>query len=492
MQDPPVFFGIRVPGTAGSRIDFPQKPSSVHRVRFTPARDVFDWIRSTPDILNRNRYVSSCRHPDLILISDSPKNLLMVSRNGKPGGLLRIGIVLILCAISVLAGTSGITAVESMATVFMLLALLTVVLTALWYGRYGILVSVLLAAYLLSAFSFVTGSVPYSVLISAALILVAGYLAAVVSERMNAQRKREMLLIQEGPESSSIDFAHVGEVVGLAQYCILPYSNVRRMKEKKDVRGLIRAMTSDDINLQYNATEALGEIGDPVAVAALIHALTGDRYSAIRWKAAEALARIGEPAVVPLISELGNQNDDVRWKAAIALGDIGDRRAVVPLAGLLGDTDPYVRGRAAYALSAIGQPAVSELIRVLDKGTADARPSAIAALARINDPRAIAPLVRALSDGDERVRSEALDALERAGTQVLDRFIVILNQAGVAGPGTGPEGDTRGQAGFNSGVAGDNISEKDLRETLVRALQETGDPSFRPLIRDILDGFEDD
>ena len=414
----------------------------------------------------------------------------MVSRNGKPGGLLRIGIVLILCAISVLAGTIG-AAVEGMAIVFTLLALLSVVLTALWFGRYGILVSVLLAAYLLSAFSIVSGSVPYSALISAALILVAGYLAAVVSERMNVQRMKEMLLIQEGPESSPIDFAHVGEVVGLAQYCILPYSNVRRMKEKKDVRGLIRAMTSDDINLQYNATEALGEIGDPAAVAALIHALTSDRYSAIRWKAAEALARIGEPAVVPLINELGNQNDDVRWKAAIALGDIGDQRAVVPLAGLLGDTDPYVRGRAAYALSAIGQPAVPELIRVLDKGTTDSRPSAIAALARINDPRAIAPLVRALSDGDERVRSEALEALERAETQVLDRFLRILNDAGV-GPGTGPEGDSGGQAGFNSGVAGRNISEKDLREHLVRALQETGDPSFRPLIRDILDGFEDD
>jgi HEAT repeat protein len=414
----------------------------------------------------------------------------MVFRYRDSGKRNRIGIVIILYTVSVFVGL-GLTAIRGLDIVFTLVAIVSVVLTALWFGRYGILIAVVLVAYMLSVISFFEEAVPSSALISAVLILVAGCFSAIVSGRMRLQRAREMLLIQAGPEPVSRDFASTGELLGLAQYCILPCLNVQRMKEKKDVRGLIRALTNDDINIQYNATEALGEIGDPVAVTALIHALTGDRYSAIRWKAAEALARIGEPAVVPLIQELGNRNDDVRWKAAIALGDTGDPRAVVPLVRLLGDSDPYVRGRAAYALSAIGQPAVSELVRVLDQGTTDARPSAVAALGRINDPRAIAPLVRALSDGDERVRSEALVALERAETNVLDRFLVILNEAGVAKPGTGQAGDTASCRAFTAGSPPDFVmSEKDLRECLARALEETGDPSFRPLIRDILDGFD--
>ena len=195
-----------------------------------------------------------------------------------------------------------------------------------------------------------------------------------------------------------------------------------------------------------DAAEALGEIGDPSAVTALVHVLTAERYSAVRWKAAEALAKIGEPAVKPLINQLGNPSDDVRWKTAIALGDIGDPRAVEPLIRLLGDTDPYVRGRAAYALSGIGQPAVPALIRVVEQGATEAKPSAVAALGRINDPLAIAPLIRALGDEDERVRSEALVSLERAETTVLDRFLEILRQAGAEEcgiPSRGPQAGIR-------------------------------------------------
>ncbi|HTY15850.1 MAG TPA: HEAT repeat domain-containing protein [Methanoregulaceae archaeon] len=416
----------------------------------------------------------------------------MVPRSKDPGKRNRIGILLILYAASFLAGM-GFTAIQGLGIVFTLAALLSVVFTSLWFGRYGLLVAAALVVYMLSAVSvFFTGSVPTSALISAALILLTGCIGTIVSERMRAQMARELPLIHGEPKPAPVDSVPVGEVLGLAQYCILPYLNVRRMKEKKDVRGLIRALTSDDINLQYNATEALGEVGDPFAINALIHALTRDRYSAIRWKAAEALARIGEPAIGPLIKELGNRNDDVRWKAAIALGDIGDPKAVIPLAGLLDDTDPYVRGRAAYALSAIGQPAVSELVRVLDRGTTNARPSAVAALGRINDPRAIAPLIRALSDDDERVRSEALVALGRAETNVLDRFLVILNEAGAVKPVTGQAGDEDSHGAVTERTPpGLVMSEKDLREYLARKLEETGDPSFKPLIRNILEAFSE-
>ncbi len=180
----------------------------------------------------------------------------------------------------------------------------------------------------------------------------------------------------------------------------------------------------------------------------------------------------------------------MRWKTAIALGDIGDPRAVEPLIRLLGDTDPYVRGRAAYALSGIGQPAVPALIRVVEQGATESKPSAVAALGRINDPLAIAPLIRALGDEDERVRSEALVSLERAETTVLDRFLEILSQAGAEEYGIPSRGTQAGSGTINgAGPINISLTESDLRDYLIKTLENTGDPSFKPLIRDILSGF---
>jgi HEAT repeat protein len=414
----------------------------------------------------------------------------MEFRNNRQGNRDRIVILIILCCISVLV-IAGFAVTGGPEVIVILVSLIPVLLAGVWFGRNGIAVAVLLAGGILVITLVISDEVPLSATVSAGLLLVAGFASALLFERMKIQKDKEVPLIAGTPGTACQINPPIGDTLGLARYCILPYLNIKRLKEKKDVRGLIRALTSDDINLQYNATEGLGEIGDPAAVTALIHVLTGDRYSALRWKAAEALGRIGEPAVEPLIRVLGDQNDDVRWKAAIALGDIGDLRAVEPLALLLGDIDPYVRGRAAYALSTIGQPAVPALIRVLEQGTTEARPAAVAALGRINDPHAIAPLVRALGDEDERVRAEALVSLERAETNVLDRFIIILNQAGAAESGTVPEHHTAGPGTTSVSLPGNiSLSENDLREYLVSALQDTGDPTFRPLIRDILAGFD--
>ncbi|HVP93830.1 MAG TPA: HEAT repeat domain-containing protein [Methanoregulaceae archaeon] len=414
----------------------------------------------------------------------------MVSRNNNPGYRNRIVLILVLCIIALLIGT-GFTSNRGLDIAFTLVSLIPVLSAGIWFGRSGVPVAVLLGAGILLTTFITSGSSSPDAMVSAGILLVAGCTSALLAERVRQQRELEVPLIAESRETKKSDIHDIGGTLGIAQYCLLPYLNVKRLKEKKDVRGLIRALTSDDINIQYNATEALGELGDPFAITALIHVLTVDRYSAIRWKAAEALARIGEPAVDPLVSVLDNRNEDVRWKAAIALGDIGDPRAVEPLIHLLGDVDPYVRGRAAYALSLIGQPAVPVLIRVLEQGTAEAKAAAVASLGRINDPRAIAPLIRALGGEDERVRSEALVSLERAETNVLDRFLLILNQAGADESGNQPATDQAGPGTMTASVLREiSLSENDLREYLVKALQNTGDPTFKPLIRDILSGFE--
>ena len=51
--------------------------------------------------------------------------------------------------------------------------------------------------------------------------------------------------------------------------------------------------------------------------------------------------------------------------------------------------------------------------------------------------------------------------------------------------------DTQAGSGTINGAGPINISltESDLRDYLIKTLENTGDPSFKPLIRDILSGF---
>ena len=102
------------------------------------------------------------------------------------------------------------------------------------------------------------------------------------------------------------------------------------LRKEKDIPGLIKALGHNDLDVQYMAVEALGNIKDPAAIPPLVNLLSENQYSAVRWKSAEALAKIGKDSVEPLIRLLRHPDEDVRWKAAIALGEIGDVRAIDP------------------------------------------------------------------------------------------------------------------------------------------------------------------
>jgi HEAT repeat protein len=203
-------------------------------------------------------------------------------------------------------------------------------------------------------------------------------------------------------------------------------SSITRMKAARDVRGLIRLLNHRDPDVQYEAAGALGDIRDPGAVEPLVTALKNDEISGVRWKAAEALSKIGAPAVDALIGALRHDDDDVRWKAAIALGEIGDPRSIDPLLILLCDEDRFVKSHAAYALSMIGEPAVDPLICALSEGDGNLRWGAAIALGKIQNPRAIEPLIRALADKYENVRAESAAALAGMGKPALEPLLQFL------------------------------------------------------------------
>jgi HEAT repeat protein len=86
------------------------------------------------------------------------------------------------------------------------------------------------------------------------------------------------------------------------------------------------------------AAWTLGYIGAPAAREVLEHALAQDRSARVREHAAEALGAVGTPASTPrLIAATRAAAPDVRFSAAFALGQIGDPRALATLQGLAGD-----------------------------------------------------------------------------------------------------------------------------------------------------------
>jgi HEAT repeat protein len=113
------------------------------------------------------------------------------------------------------------------------------------------------------------------------------------------------------------------------------------------------------------AARALGMLGDVAAVPLLKEVVDEEEAGSLRWAAAGALGEIGVPEVVPALLRALDE-DDVRLQVAAgrALGSIGDPAAVPGLARALGEQRTHDAARAvAGALRRIGGDGIAELER---------------------------------------------------------------------------------------------------------------------------------
>jgi HEAT repeat protein len=123
------------------------------------------------------------------------------------------------------------------------------------------------------------------------------------------------------------------------------------------------------------AAAGLGRLGAEAgpAVPLLVDCL-GDGDWLVRRQAAEALGPIGDPvAVEPLIEVVADRDGEwgVRTAAARSLGLLGDARAVEPLIGVLNDMSAHVRHMAVIALGRIGTPEAVEALAVAARSDSD-------------------------------------------------------------------------------------------------------------------------
>lgn len=114
-------------------------------------------------------------------------------------------------------------------------------------------------------------------------------------------------------------------------------TTIERMKQEREVEGLMEILQKGAIYSKLRAADALAEIGEP-ALPPLVEAITGDDPQ-LRWRSAIALSRMGSTAVDPLVDLFGLVDRDALVQVIWALAEIGDLRAVPPIMNVLRDDD---------------------------------------------------------------------------------------------------------------------------------------------------------
>jgi HEAT repeat protein len=160
---------------------------------------------------------------------------------------------------------------------------------------------------------------------------------------------------------------------------------------------------------RYVAAWALGEIGDPSAIPALIAAL-GDQDPEVGKYAARSLIKFGKEATDALLKALDSPAAATRHYAMRALGEIQDPRSADAMIAASGKVDRVVH---LWALGRLGDKRGFETVAAAvtdpDRNT---RLAAIQALNDLGDARAIPVLTRALEDPEWMIREWAARGLE--------------------------------------------------------------------------------
>ena len=160
-----------------------------------------------------------------------------------------------------------------------------------------------------------------------------------------------------------------------------------------------------------------------------IHVLRSARKWRDRAFAAELLGRVGGAKAVPALLETvvatRTEDSDVREVALRALARIADPRAVEPLIKALENAEVWLAPRIADILARHGEAVVAPLIAVLNEGNhRPARAWAANVLGEVRAQRAFPSVVRLLDDPDDEVRAKAATALGRVGDRRAVGYLV--------------------------------------------------------------------
>jgi HEAT repeat protein len=192
--------------------------------------------------------------------------------------------------------------------------------------------------------------------------------------------------------------------------------------------SIVRDVKNEDEDVRGAALRALGRIRDERAIPFLIEAL-GYPDTWLPPRIGEILVSIGEPAIPFLQTELKrNPSEHVRMWAAEILGWLNAASAAAVLGEALSDISPEVRAKAAGALGKIKDDrAVNMLLELLVSDPVPfVRVKASQALGLIGHPAVIDYLINILKDPEWWVRVRAVEALEKLGDKAVAALLPAL------------------------------------------------------------------
>lgn len=251
---------------------------------------------------------------------------------------------------------------------------------------------------------------------------------------------------------------------------------------------LLRLLARGAKPMRTHAAVAMGEIGDPAAIPALVEAL-GDEVWQVRFHAFEGLVAFGEGAFPALSAALEGENEDrsywaakalgklgersrdvllqalrngnrrLRFVVAAALGETGDLRVVKVLVGYLSDKSWIVRKRASDALAEIGPIAIPTLMEALAMPEGPATRWLLAALCRMGE-KGVKALVLFLRKRGEAFAWNAKDDLTGLGPAAEPVFLELIGD---------PDRDLRF---FAATCLGELPSDAKIDEALLRCLAD--------------------
>lgn len=195
---------------------------------------------------------------------------------------------------------------------------------------------------------------------------------------------------------------------------------------------LVEQLQSEDLETRQAAVIALGQIGDPRSVPALLRVLSEDEELVII--VAGALAKIGDRrAFDPLVVMLGHPNAAVRQAVIAALNSLGHPEMAARALTLMADENPNVRESAVRIAGYFGYAECQELLleRCHDP-VEGVRRAAVEHIPYLDNSNALRTLASALANDTPGVRAAAARAFAHIDvTQALPHLLEALKDTDI-------------------------------------------------------------
>ncbi len=186
-----------------------------------------------------------------------------------------------------------------------------------------------------------------------------------------------------------------------------------KLQVREAVDPLVVALKDPDPDVRGAALDALRLLNASEAVDSIAACLS-DPVPAVRARAINALGALASKSAHEWTRALNDPDPVVRGRAVAAFCRLGDAaNAHAGLAMLLDSPDPSFRMAGLTSLSECHDGAdAGRIAGFVNDASVGVRLAAVQALGALGDRNAVAPLLQALDDSDERVRRSAAEVLQ--------------------------------------------------------------------------------